>query len=79
MSWRLGYFYENSQLESENVIRYMQCAQVMEGLFQQKSSFLITYSIEIFYFHIYHEDFYGLSNNVLHVLETRLFLWEFAT
>ena len=30
--------------------------------------FLITYSIEIFYFHIYHEDFYGLSNNILHVL-----------
>ena len=46
----------------------MQCAQVMEGLFQYKASFLITYSIEIFYFHIYHEDFYGISNNLLHVL-----------
>ena len=46
MSWGLTYFYENSQLEislismrirnlkSEKVIRYMQCAQVMEGLFQ---------------------------------------------
>ena len=34
MSWGLSYFYENLQLESENVIRYMKCAQVMEGLFQ---------------------------------------------
>ena len=66
-------------LKSEKVIRYMQCAQVMEGLFQKKASFLITCSIEIFYFHIYHEDFYGLSNNVLHVLGTRLFLYVFAT
>ena len=66
-------------LKSENVIRYMQCAQVMEGLFQQKASFLLTYSIEIFHFHIYHEDFYGLSNNVLHVLGTRLFLYVLAT
>ena len=41
--------------------------------------FLITYSIEIFYFQIYHEDFYGLSNNVLHVLGTRLFLYVLAT
>ena len=41
--------------------------------------FLITYFIEIFYFHIYHEDFYGLSNNVLHVLGTRLFLYVLAT
>ena len=41
--------------------------------------FLITYSKEIFYFHTYHEDFYGLSNNVLHVLGTKLFLYEFAT
>ena len=57
----------------------MQWAQVMEGLFQKKASFLITYSIEIFYFHIYHEDFYGLSNNVLHVLGTRLFLYVLAT
>ena len=41
--------------------------------------FLITYSIEIFYFHIYHEDFYGLSNNVLHDLGSRLFLYVLAT
>ena len=34
--------------------------------------FLITYSIENFYFHIYHEDFYGLSNNILHVLGTQV-------
>ena len=66
-------------LKSENVIRYMQCAQVMEGLFQWKANFLITYSIEFFYFHIYHEDFYGLSTNVLHVLGTRLFLYVLAT
>ena len=59
-------------LKSENVIRYMQCAQVMEGC-------EITYCIEIFHFHIYHEDFYGLSNNVLHVLGTRLFLYVLAT
>ena len=41
--------------------------------------FLITYCIEIFYFHISHEDFYGLSNNVLHVLGTRLILYVLAT
>ena len=57
----------------------MQCAQVMKGLFQLKASFLITYSVEIFYFHIYHEDIYGLSNNVLHVLGTQLFLYVLAT
>ena len=79
MSWGLSYFYENSQLESDNVIRYMQCAQVMEGLLSIENEFSITYSIEIFYFHIYHEDFYGLANNVLHVLGTRLFLYVLAT
>ena len=57
----------------------MQCAQVIEGLFQWKASFLIIYSIKFFYFHIYHEDFYGRSNNVLHVLGTRLFLYVLAT
>ena len=57
----------------------MQCAQVMKGLFQLKASSLITYSIEIFYFHIYHEDFYGLYNNVLHVQGTQLFLYVLAT
>ena len=63
-----------------NVLRYaMQCAQVMEGLLSIENEFLITYSIEIFYFYIYHEDFYVLSNNILHVLGTQLFLWEFAT
>ena len=41
--------------------------------------FLITYCIEIFYFHISHEDFYGLSNNVLHVLGTRLILYVLGT
>ena len=41
--------------------------------------FLITYCIEIFYFHISHEDFYGLSNNALHVLGTRLILYVLAT
>ena len=30
------------------------------------------YCVEFFYFHIYHEDFYGLSNNILHVLGTQL-------
>ena len=34
MSWGLSYFYENSQLESDNVIRYKQCAQAMEGDYQ---------------------------------------------
>ena len=56
----------------------MQCAQVMEGFYQYKVSFLITNSIEIFYFHICDEDFYGLSNNVLHVLGTQLFLRALA-
>ena len=39
MSWGLSYFYENSQLESDNVIRYMQCAQVMEGLLSIENEF----------------------------------------
>ena len=39
MSWGLSYFYENSQLESDNVIRHMQCAQVMEGLLSIESEF----------------------------------------
>ena len=39
MSWGLSYFYENSQLESDNVIPYMQCAQVMEGLLSIESEF----------------------------------------
>ena len=35
MSWRLNYFYENSQLEIRQCnTPYMQWAQVMEGLFQ---------------------------------------------
>ena len=39
MSWGLSYFYENSQLESHNVIRYKQCAQVMEGLLSIENEF----------------------------------------
>ena len=39
MSWGLSYFYENSQIESDNVIRYMQCAQVMEGLLSIENEF----------------------------------------
>ena len=39
MSWEFSYFYENSQLESDNVIRYMQCAQVMEGLLSIENEF----------------------------------------
>ena len=39
MSWGLSYFYENSQLESDNVIRYKQCAQVMEGLLSIEKEF----------------------------------------
>ena len=37
MSWGFSYFYENSQLESDNAIRYMQCAQAMEGLLSMES------------------------------------------
>ena len=58
----------------------MQCAQVMEGLLSIQSEFSDhLFYLEIFYFHIYHEDFYGLSNNILHVPGTQLFLCEFAT
>ena len=39
MSWGLGYFYVNSQLESDNVIRYIKCAQVMEGLLSIENEF----------------------------------------
>ena len=48
MSWGLSYFYENSQLESDNVIRYMQCAQVMEGLLSIENDFSD---------HIFHRNF----------------------
>ena len=74
MSWRLTYFYKNSQLEIRkgNTIYAMRASN--GRLISIEASFLITYSIENFYFHIYHEDFYGLSNNILHVLGTHLFL-----
>ena len=39
MSWGLGYFYVNSQLESDNVIPYIKCAQVMEGLLSIENEF----------------------------------------
>ena len=57
MSWGLSYFYENSQLESDNVIRLMQCAQVMEGLLSIENefsdhlfyrNFFFTYIMKIF-------------------------------
>ena len=79
MSWRLSYFYENSQLEIRQCNTIMQCAQVMEGLLSIESEFSDRLIYRNFYLHIYHEDFYGLSNNVLHVLETRLFLYVLAT
>ena len=74
MSWGLGYFYENSQLEIRkcNTIYAMRASDGRS--ISIESEFLITYSIENFYFHIYHEHFYGLTNNILHVLGTRLFL-----
>ena len=79
MSWGLGYFYENLQLQIRkcNTIYAMRASD--GRLISTKASFFITYSIEIFYFHIYHEDFYGLSNNVLYVLGTRTFLYVLAT
>ena len=52
---------------------------IMRARWRFINKFSDTYSIEIFYFHIYHEDLYGLSNNVLHVLGTRLFLYVLAT
>ena len=66
-------------LKSDNVIRYMQCAQVMEGLLSIESGFSNYLFYRNFYFYIYDEDFYGLSNNVLHVLGTQLFLFILAT
>ena len=75
MSWGLSYFSENLQLEIRQVIRYMQCAQVMEGLLSIESEFSDHLFYRNFFSHIYHEDFYGLSNNVLHVLGTQLLLY----
>ena len=72
MSWGLSYFCENSQLE----IRKCNTIYAMRA---SDGRFVSIESIEIFYFHIYHEDFYGLSNNVLHVLGTQLFLYVLAT
>ena len=39
MSWGLGYFYENSQLEIRQCNKIYQCAQVMEGLLPIESEF----------------------------------------
>ena len=66
-------------LKSENVIRCMQYAQVDGRFVSIESEFSNYLFYRIFYFHIYHEDFYGLSNNVLHVLGTQLFLYVLAT
>ena len=57
MSWGLSYSYENSQLESDNVIRYMQCAQVMEGLLSIESQFSDHLFYRNFYFHTYDKTF----------------------
>ena len=40
---------------------------------------MIKHSFSCIKYYIYHEDFYGLSNNVLHVLGTRLFLYVLAS
>ena len=74
MSWGISYFYENLLLEFRqcNTIYAMRTS---DGRFMiNRKCFLITYSIEIFYFHIYDKTFHGLSNNILHVLGTKLFL-----
>ena len=39
MFWGLSYFYENSQLESDNIIRSIKCAKVMEGLLSIENEF----------------------------------------
>ena len=75
MFWGLGYFCMFWPLENYTVqCDIFKTHKSWNVSHQQQVGFLITYSIEIFYFHIYHEDFYGLSNNVLHVLGTKLFL-----
>ena len=66
-------------LNSENVTPYMQYAQVMECFSSITSAFSNYLFYRNFYFHIYHENFYDLSNNVLHALGTRLFLYRLAT
>ena len=58
---------------------YIRASHGMFIIHNKCTCFLITYSAEIFYFHIYHEDFYGLSKDVSHVLGTKLSLWQFAT
>ena len=74
MSWGLSYFCENSQLEirKRNTIYAMRASDERFVSIESEFSSYLFYTI--FYFHIYHEDFYGLSNNVLHVLGTQLFL-----
>ena len=77
MSWGLSYFYENLQLDIRkcNTIYAMRAS---DGRFISIESEFSNYCIEIFYFDIYHEDFYCLSNNVLHVLGTRFFSMSFG-
>ena len=57
----------------------MQCAQVMEGLLLIENEFSDHLIYRNFLFYIYDENFYGLSDNVLHVLGTRLFLIVLGT
>ena len=81
MSWGLSYFYENSQLEIRQC-KTIYAMRASDGRFISIESEFSNYLFyRNFFFHIYHEDFYGLSNNVhvLHVLGTRLFLYVLAT
>ena len=79
MSWGLSYFYENSQLEIRKCNR-IYTMRASDGRFISIESEFSNYLFyRNFYFHIYHEDFYGLSNNILHVLGTGLFLYVLAT
>ena len=66
-------------MKSDNVLRYMQCAQVMEGFLSITCVFSKYLFYRNFLFYIYDKTFYGLSNDILHVMGTWLFLCVLAT
>ena len=69
MSWGLSHFYDYLQLECLTMQCDIQCAQVIKCFSITTSVFSNYLFCRNFYFHIYHENFFGLSNDILLVLE----------
>ena len=60
--------------------RNMICTIIEQNAHERyQLNFLVTYSINFFYFHIYDIDFHALSNDVSQVLENNFSVCLFAT